>query len=53
MRKSIFEIVSENVDIATDVARLITMASDESVLKVGYSSYFTLFDFVDKYCFRD
>lgn len=52
MRKSIFEIVAESIDIAADVDRLITMATEEQFLTVGYCKYYSLFEFIDEYCFR-
>lgn len=53
MRKSIFEIVNENIDMKSEVNRLITMAEDEKILCCYGYSYYSLFDFVDKYCFCD
>lgn len=51
MRKSIFDIVKENIDMESEVDRIVTMAEDEEVISYGFKNY-TLFDFVDKYCFK-
>lgn len=53
MRKNIFDIMSERINVSDDVDRIINIASKEKTLCVnGYMSY-TLFDFVDKYCFKN
>ena len=52
MRKSIFDIVKENIDMESEVDRIVTMAEDEEVISDGLKNY-TLFDFVDKYCFKE
>lgn len=52
MRKSIFDIVSESMDLKTEVHRIIKMSSVEDVLCVDKYSYKTLFKFVDAYCFQ-
>ena len=53
MRKSIFEIVSENVNIENETERIIDMSKYEKTLCVQSNSYFTLFDYVDNYCFNE
>lgn len=53
MRKSIFDIVSEKVDVKSDVLRIIKMACEEKTLEWGSYKEHTLFEYVDKYCFRD
>lgn len=52
MRKSIFDIASTSINMVDEVDRIITMALEEKNLyyPVGY---YSLFDFVDKYCFRE
>ena len=52
MRKSIFEIVSESLDMENETYRLLTMAVSEETLCVSSFKHYTLFDFVDEYCFR-
>jgi len=52
LRKSIFDIASENVNIGDELKRIITMAQDEDVLCVDKYSYYNLFKFVDVYCFK-
>lgn len=51
MRKSIFDIVSESIDMNSEIRRILAMARREDVLCVDKYSYFTLFDFIDEYCF--
>lgn len=51
MRKSIFDIVSENISIESEVERIDLMADEEKILVVDDYWQHTLFDFVDKYCF--
>lgn len=53
MRKSIFDIVSENISIESEIDRIIKMATKENVLAVNTYSYYTLFEFVDEYCFKE
>lgn len=53
MRKSIFDIVSENISIESEADRLITMATEEYVLQVNSYHDYTLFNYVDSYCFKD
>lgn len=36
----------------SEVDRIVTMAEDEEVISGGLKNY-TLFDFVDKYCFKE
>lgn len=52
MRKSIFDIVSENIDLAGDIQRLLSMSQREQVLCTNGYQYHTLFSFVDEYCFK-
>lgn len=52
MRKSIFDIVAESVDMESEASRLVTMSSEEKTLVVG-GHYYTLFDYVDEYCFDE
>lgn len=52
MRKSIFDIVAESVDMESEANRLITMSSKETVLVPSVFTYKTLFDYVDEYCFK-
>lgn len=51
MRKSIFDIVSENIRIEDEIKRIVTMAEDEYILYANYS-HIKLFKFVDEYCFK-
>lgn len=53
MRKSIFEIVSESIDIEDEVNRILIMAESEEVLCTSRYTYYKLFKFVDEYCFVD
>lgn len=53
MRKSIFDIVSEKVDMKSDVIRIINMACEEKTLEWGGYKDHTLMDYVDKHCFRE
>lgn len=52
MRKSIFDIVSENIDLSGDIQRLLLMSQKEEILCINKYNYYKLFDFVDEYCFR-
>lgn len=52
MRKSIFDIVSENINIEDEVKRILTMAEEEYILCVDEISYKKLFKFIDEYCFK-
>lgn len=51
MRKSIFDIVSETIDMEGELKRIVSMSQKEKVLYNGGSDY-TLFDFVNDRCFR-
>ena len=51
MRKSIFEIVSSNINMQSEVIRIYRMAKQEKILCVDGCIYYTLFDYVDEYCF--
>ena len=53
MRKSIFDIVAESIDMESETNRLVVMSSEEEVLVVNRHTYKTLFDYVDEYCFKD
>lgn len=53
MRKSIFDIVAENINMESEANRLVAMSSEEYVLVVDYYDNKTLFDYIDKYCFRE
>lgn len=53
MRKSIFDIVAESVDMESEANRLIAMSSKETVLVPCAYTYKTLFDYVDEYCFKE
>lgn len=53
MRKSIFDIVAESIDMESEANRLVAMSSEENVLVVDYYTYKTLFDYVNEYCFKD
>ena len=52
MRKSIFDIASASINISNEVDRIVSMSAKE---KSTYSPPYdlTLFEFVDKCCFRD
>lgn len=51
MRKSIFDIVSEKIDIKSEVHRMLHMAKIETTLCVDGTFYKTIFNFVKEYCF--
>ena len=53
MRKSIFDIVSSTVDMASEVKRLLVMSQKETVLVAEYTINYNLVDFVDQYCFKE
>lgn len=53
MRKSIFDIVAESIDMESETNRLVTMSSEEDVLVINSYSYKTLFDYVNEYCFKN
>ena len=50
MRKSIFEIASESINMSNEVDRIVNMSLTEKSM-YRYGSY-TLFNFVDEYCFK-
>lgn len=50
MRKSIFDILSQNTNLYDDADRLIDMFKCEELLYSNYKDY-SLIDFVDEYCF--
>lgn len=52
MRKSIFDIVASKLDMEGDTYRLLIMSREEKTLFEGRSSSYSLFEFVDKYCFK-
>lgn len=53
MRKSIFDIVSEKLDMNSDTDRLISMAETEKTIElIGFGGQ-TIFHFVDLYCFKE
>lgn len=52
MRKSIFDIVAASINMESETNRLVTMSSEEKTLVIG-ASYYTLFDYVDEYCFGE
>lgn len=51
MRKSIFDIVTKSINISNEVDRIFTMSLKEKILYNSYV-YYTLFDFVDDFCFK-
>ena len=53
MRKSIFDIVAESIDMESETNRLVAMSSEENVLVINSYPHKTLFDYVDEYCFKD
>lgn len=53
MRKSIFEIASESVNMRNETQRIVHMARNEITLCVSTYTNYKLFDFVDNYCFND
>lgn len=46
-----FDIVFENIDIKSDVKRLIEMTFKEKTLYISYTNY-TLFNYIDEFCFK-
>lgn len=50
MRKSIFEIASESINMSNEVDRIVNMSLTEKSM-YRYGNY-TLFNFVDEYCFK-
>ena len=53
MRKSIFDIASESINMENEVKRILTIAKTEKTLCVDDCFDYTIFDFVDEYCFED
>lgn len=53
MRKSIFDIVSEKVDIKSEVHRILYVSRVEKTLSVDEYEYSTIFNFVSEYCFKE
>lgn len=53
MRKSIFDIVSESINMESDAKRIITMAEKEKILCYEECIYYELIKFVDEYCFKE
>lgn len=53
MRKSIFDIVAEKIDMNGDTHRLTSMVDTEKTLCMDKHSYYSIFKFVDTFCFRD
>ena len=52
MRKSIFDIVKDNTNLANDVLRLDSMFLKEEILRVNPGIPYTLKDYVEDYCFE-
>ena len=53
MRKSIFDIAALSVNVPDEVMRLLKMSMQEQCLWVNSSRFYTIFKFVDEYCFGD
>lgn len=53
MRKSIFDIVADKLDMEGDTKRLVAMAETEKTLCTNKYTYYSVFEFVDEFCFRD
>ncbi len=53
MRKSIFDLVADKLDMEGDTYRLVTMAESEKTLCTNRYTYYSIFKFVDEFCFRD
>lgn len=53
LRKSIFDIVAEKLDMQGDTERLQKMAEVENTLYMKGRGYYTLFQFVNEYCFKE
>lgn len=53
MRKSIFDLVADKLDMEGDTHRLVTMAVTEKTLCINRNIYYSVFKFVDEFCFRD
>lgn len=53
MRKSIFDIVSESIDMESETNRILTMAEKENMLCCDSFTDYKLFEFVEEFCFSD
>ena len=53
MRKSIFEIANEKIDLASEVKRIDKVFRTEETLCIDSYSYKSIFKFVDLYCFNE
>lgn len=53
MRKSIFDIVAGKLDMEGDTYRLVVMANSEKTLCTSRLNHYSVFKFVDEFCFRD
>lgn len=53
MRRNIFDIASQNTTMASEVDRLISMATKEVTICVDIYEEKTLFEYFDEYCFED
>lgn len=53
MRRNIFDIASQNTTMASEVDRLISMATKEVTICVDTYEDKTLFEYFDEYCFED
>lgn len=53
MRRNIFDIASQNTTMASEVDRLISMATKEVTICVDTYEEKTLFEYFDEYCFED
>lgn len=53
MRRNIFDIASQNTTMASEVDRLISMATKEVTIRVDTYEEKTLFEYFDEYCFED
>lgn len=52
MRKSIFDIISENSNNELEISRILKMSTEEKTLLYNHHKY-TLFEYVDDYCFAE
>lgn len=53
MRKSIFEIVSDSINMESEATRILNMVENEKILCRSNYSYYRLFEFVDEFCFKE
>lgn len=53
MRKSIFDIASESINMESETNRLVAMSSEEHVLVIDSRVYRTIFRYVNEYCFGE